>query len=391
MPDTETASEPKALRLARFLREFVSLRSTTIYDIGKYESVLWLGDLPQNQDCRSPAWQADFEPGDSWLEVRKQHFLKPPNPPDAILPWVDQNALRRALEEMPSILPSILMPDLGAEIGEGEEPPLVEHRISEHPEIQRAYDRYRPSWETWSAEYRRRESIQQVYAELFRLHTQVQKQGEIIELILGLGLLDWNDTKSTRVLRHIVTARIDLHFEPATGVIRLEPAADGAVLRIEDDMLDAERRPERSYYASVNEQLNAIGDEIWDRARMWTALKSWAGALHPDSQWSSELKPACSSVGKPMVSFAPALILRKRTQAGMVRIYDAIISRLNETNTSIPPGWLGLIEACSAMTDRPWETLGLEGEAESPAAPSNTQNRRRYFSHSLPIGNRNVL
>ena len=48
-----------------------------------------------------------------------------------------------------------------------------------------------PSDVSGSAEYRRRERIQAVYAELFRMHTQVRKQGEIVELVLGLGILDW--------------------------------------------------------------------------------------------------------------------------------------------------------------------------------------------------------
>jgi len=57
--------------------------------------------------------------------------------------------------------------------------------------------RFRPGWEAWSAEYQRRSLIQSVYAELFRLHTQVQKQGEIVELVLGLGLLAWRGNKGS--------------------------------------------------------------------------------------------------------------------------------------------------------------------------------------------------
>lgn len=336
--------EPKALRLARYLREFVGLRSTTVHDVDKYESVLWFGDMPQEPECRSPAWHNDFEAGDPWLEVRKQQLPKMPEPPAIILPWLDQEALRRATGQIPELRSTRLVPNLTVDIGEGEEPPLVEELLTDHPEVLAAYDRYRPGWGAWCVEYRRRESIQQIYAELFRLHTQVRKQGEIVELVLGLGLLGWRAEKSVPILRHIVTARVDLQFEPATGVMRLEAAADGAQLRIEDDMLEAELRPERSHYASVNEQLAAIDDEIWDRARISTALRSWAGALHPDSQWSDDLKPAAGSAGKPMVTFAPALILRKRTQAGMVRIYDSIISRLTADNVEIPPGWHGLIE-----------------------------------------------
>jgi hypothetical protein len=238
-------------------------------------------------------------------------------------------------------------PDLGAEVGDGEEPPLVEQRLEDHPEVTSAYDRFRPNWEAWSEEYQRRSRIQAVYAELFRLHTQVQKQGEIVELVLGLGLLSWpgaSKAKTPPILRHVVTARVDLHFDPATGIIQLDGAADGAQLRIEDDMLDAELRPERGHYASIGDQLSAIGDDVWDRPRMSTALKSWAGALHPDSEWSPDLKPGVGVADKPMLSFAPALILRKRTQVGMVRIYDALINRISHSNNEIPPGWISLID-----------------------------------------------
>ncbi len=344
---TDAPQESKALRLARYLKEFVGLRSTTVRDVDKYEEVLWFSDIPQEAECQSPAWSDNFEPGDPWLEVRKQQFPKPPDPPDVILPWIDQQALKRATPEMPPLRQTILLPDLQAKVADGEDPPLVTHTLTEHPEISRAYERFRPNWEVWSAEYRRRGRIQEVYAELFRMHTQLRKQGEIVELVLGLGLLDWRDPikgKTVPIRRHIVTARVDLYFDPATGIIRLEGAADGAQLRIEDDMLEAELRPERSHYASVGEQLSAIGDDVWDRASMHGALKYWSGALHSDSQWSANLMPGSNDEGRPMVSFAPALILRSRAQVGMVRIYDALINQLSNSNNDVPRGWSGLID-----------------------------------------------
>src|SRR5580704_17222921 len=345
--DTIASSESKALRLARYLKEFVGLRSTTVYDVNKYETVLWFGDMPQEPECQSPAWNDEFVPGDPWLVVHKQQFPKPPVPPEIILPWIDQQALRRADTEMPKLRPTRLEPDLEAEIGEGEEPPLVERRLDDHPEVVGAYDRYRPNWEIWSEEYQRRSLIQSVYAELFRLHTQVQKQGEIVELVLGLGLLAWRSPtrgKSAPILRHIVTARVDIHFDAATGIIRLDGSADGSQLKIEDDMLDAELRPERGHYDTVGEQLSGIGDDVWDRPSMFTALKSWAGALHPDWEWSPDLKIAVGSEHKPIVSFAPALVMRKRTQVGMVRIYDALIDRLSRDTGDVPSGWIGLVD-----------------------------------------------
>src|SRR6266511_1674781 len=96
----EAPRESKALRLARYLKEFVGLRSTTVRDVDKYETVLWFGDMPQESECESPAWKDSFEPGDPWMEVRKQQFPKPPDPPEVILPWIDQQALKQSTVEM---------------------------------------------------------------------------------------------------------------------------------------------------------------------------------------------------------------------------------------------------------------------------------------------------
>jgi hypothetical protein len=62
-----TSAEPKALRLARYLKDFVGLRSSTVHDVNKYESVQWFGDMPHETECQSPAWNDEFEPGDPWL------------------------------------------------------------------------------------------------------------------------------------------------------------------------------------------------------------------------------------------------------------------------------------------------------------------------------------
>src|ERR1700732_4981304 len=141
--DAIALSESKALRLARYLKEYVGLRSTTVYYVNKYESVLWFGDMPQEPECQSPAWNDEFVPGDPWLVVHKQQFPKPPAPPEIILPWIDQQALKRAAAEMPELRSTRLVPDLNAAIEDGEEPPLVEQRLDDHPEVIRAYGRYR--------------------------------------------------------------------------------------------------------------------------------------------------------------------------------------------------------------------------------------------------------
>ncbi|NUM56502.1 MAG: AAA family ATPase [Candidatus Hydrogenedentes bacterium] len=339
--------EGRPLKLAQYLREFVGLRTTTVRDVQQYESVLWFSEMPHDRDCRSGVWEDGRDSSDPWLEVKKQSFEKTPVPPEHLLAWLDQAELRTATVAPPTLRASALLVDENAEHGDGEPAPLTVHNLEDHPEVVEAYERYRPKWEAWSEQQRRRESIQRVYAELFRLHTQLRKQSEIVEVVLGLGLLNWRvklKASEISVRRHVVVANVEIEFEPAEGVIRLLPPGDGAKLRIEDDMLEAELRPERSHYDVVLTQLEEIGDDIWDRSRIDTALRVWSGALSADSQYFADTKEHASTGNSPCMTFAPALILRKRTQSGMVKVYDALISQLTDDSLEIPKAWLSLTD-----------------------------------------------
>ena len=208
-----------------------------------------------------------------------------------------------------------------------------------------------------------------MYAELFRLHTQVRKQGEILELVLGLGLLDWRDSSkgtSPPIQRHMVTARVDLLFDPATGIIQLNGTADGVQLRIEDDMLDAEWRPERGQYAAVSEQLSAIDDDIWDRARTFTALKAWATVLHADCEWSPELRPAIGEVEKPRVSATAA---RAPSMPKAPTTCRCRPSRVSTTRRA---------------TRRPWRMSWLTGRSTASALPANLAASAGAMQATLP-------
>ena len=343
--------ESPSLRLARYLKEFVGLRSTTVRDVAKYDSVLWFDEMPQAADCHSGAWTDDYDLEEHWLEVRKQEFERPPEPPDMIAKWVDAEALRRATSSITPLRPNILVEeDTELDLEEGETPPLVELLLEDYPEVVEAYQAFRPKWEAWAAEHRRREAVQDLYAKLFRLYSQLQKQSEIVEVVLGLGLMDWqakSGNKSIPIRRHAVVAQVELTFDPGRGVIRVGAPSEGAHLRVEDDMLEAELRPDRSNYDTVEVQLEEVGDAIWDKSLIHAPLKTWAGALSPDTVWSEGLSAKPSTENDPVVSFAPALILRKRLQTGMVRIYEKLIQNLEDEAGEVPPGW-------GELTDDDW-------------------------------------
>lgn len=347
---TEQVESP-ALRLARYLRQFVGLRTTPTRDLSKYETVLWFHSLPQVADCLSAAWAAS-DGVSPWLEVHKQRFSPPPEPPEVLRGWLDSGALKVARQDLPPLPRFIFQDDPSAVVDEGEMWPQVPVYIETRPDVSAAFVKYRDLWMAWAEDRRRREAIQKVYAELFSLHTQLQKQGELVELVLGVGLLDWRATlngKSVPVRRHVVVLDAELEFEPERGVLRVLPPGQGARPRLEDDMLEPELRPDRAEYAVVERQLQEIGDDVWERASIDAALKTWAQAVSPDLRWHSGLEIDAAHPSGQALSFAPALILRRRGQAGMARIYDELIRQL-AAGGEVPDGWASLI---ADLDDRP--------------------------------------
>ena len=301
--------ERPALRLARYMKALVGLRTTVVRNIDSYDEVLWFSDMPREDDCRSGAWVVGMHPGDSWLEVKKQDFEPPPEPPEILFPWMeDWQAFKRAAPEIPPLRSSIFVPDERAELDEGETPSMVEQSLTDHPEIQNAHDDYSPVWESWSSEYLRCEGIQKVYADLFRLRTQLLKQGEIVEVVLALGLLDWRTRPPIPIRRHAVVGSVDLKFDADAGVIRVEAPNEGAQLRLEDEMLEGELRPDRSDYQVVEDLLAEVEDDIWDEALMFGALRTWVQALDANAEWSPGMDAQVSISKGPAMSFAPALI-----------------------------------------------------------------------------------
>jgi len=63
-----STSESPDLRLAKYLKEFVRLRTTTIRDISKYDNVLWFHEMPQESDCISSAWTNEYDPESPWVD-----------------------------------------------------------------------------------------------------------------------------------------------------------------------------------------------------------------------------------------------------------------------------------------------------------------------------------
>lgn len=223
------------------------------------------------------------------------------------------------------------------------------------------------------------ESVHKVYSKLFAIHQEQLRLGEEYELVLALGLLTWQTPSGQRVRRHLIVANAVLEFEARLGKFTVRPLPDGASVRPELDMLDIEEQPARAEVIARSSLANA-GDDPWEKDCIEGVLQSLVHSINARGEYDSALEAkSVRASDKPIVEYAPALILRKRSARGLTETLKRIKERV-EKGEEIPGEFKDLAEIRSGsdvdLENDPGETnSGFEGEVFFPK-PSNEEQRR---------------
>lgn len=347
LPESEVRT--RGTGLFRFLRGMAELRNPPVRDVRRYADndgeVLWLSSLPAHKAIRT-ALSGRLKDSDRWLEVDKLDLLAVPTPPKTI-------ADRVTMPDHSRIdVPPMLRPDRDA--------PVVwdDDLQQEVPQPDPGADTFAAwiasEWEPYAAERVRRRPVAEVYQRLFRVADRVEHQGDAVELVLGFGLLSWHPEGHEPIQRHLFTVPASVKFYERSGKLKVRPAANPDPA-LELEMMDPRLRPSATQ-ADLEAEVEKVLDRLLDGAAVEPVLRQIANIIAPDALYDPQGK--APSIGpEPRVSFAPALILRRRSSAGQVRIFDTILADL-ETNNPVPAGIRQLVD----------EDAGGWG-AESPADP----------------------
>lgn len=373
----------KVVRLVDYLLRLATLRTKIIRDLADYEKVLWISDVPHERGCFALAWGRDEEhEPDEWLEVQSRREPELPAVPAQCKDWVDPSTLRKK-NELPELLPEITRQILNPDWQEGsDQPEKIPHteRLEEHHELQPAWDRYvQDKWLPWTEEHDTWETVHKVYSALFAIHQEQVRLGEEYELVLGMGLLTWQTPTGQRARRHLIVADAILEFEARLGKFIVRPHAEGAKLRPELDMLDIGDQPARAE-ETAKASLAAAEDDPGEKGCIEGVLQALVHSINSQGGYddSLEAKNARTSE-KPVVQYAPALILRKRSAKGLTEALKRIREQI-ENGEGIPSEFADLAEVRhrddSNPSDEPDDgTVDFDGEVFFPK-PSNEEQRR---------------
>ena len=243
---------------------------------------------------------------------------------------------------------------------------------------------------------------------------------ELVELVLAFGYATQQSGRDA-VRRHIATVRAVAIYDQRTGSVTIQPDPQMSELVLEEDMLDVGDRVAPAIALTVGQLLarargfegdatadaaaadttadatsGDIGHDISDDigsepepqpypgttglAALHEALETWTQAAGPEARYLPTVARHAPRYGRsPAVSFAPALILRRRGTRATVQALRSISGAIQATGTAS-----GLLEFLidpaagrPAPTGDPLTDRGRAGAAGTTPPPTRSTSPSR--------------
>ena len=372
MSETQTLydkDKDRALRLFTYLKEFVRLRSKIIRDIKTYDEVLWLHEIPHENGWYSAHWEGQQERADDvWVEFKKPKVPECPKPPAICEGWYLRADLTNT-SEIPVIQTTKYVP--ATEESDQDSPDTL--KLEDFPEVEQEWNKYLENkWLPWMGAFEKVRPAQTIYSQLFRMYQLANKLGEAYELVLGIGFLTWQTPQKQNVRRHIISAQARLDFDANTGSLSVHPSSDGAKMIFENDMLEPSELPAHDELQAIEASMQNHSENPWDIPVVYGLIRRWIYSLNPDGSFTESMTPSMSSSINPKCDFAPAIILRKRTQRGWITAFDRVIAQL-KLKKNLPNNIRNLINLKDNNSSSSQEGAGI------PSAGSSEPDSNVYF------------
>ena len=383
--NTDT-SKLEGVQLFTFIREFARLSQRPVESLESYIKTFWLDQIPHEPECSFVAWAetgTDEEETviENWLAVDRPERPDPPPVAEDLMPWVNVPQWQNSAIAVPELLYRILNPSWSEDDPEAE-PQFLE--LEDHAQLQNAWDDYvEAEWWLWAEEDRRKAQVQECYNELFSMHRTQVATGEQYEFLLAVGCLHWGTPSGGKAKRHLLVLPVTVEFDSVNAVVAVRSAGSTPEAQLETDMLVVHDRPPADIEDDAETRRSLLGDNLFHRDAK-TLLKAYVQGLDSEGVFADALDRVTGTPPqKPVVTFAPALVVRRRTSRSLIAVCESIISQLQEGEGGGVPagvrklvGELGVDESIFGEGPRERDAEdGADREVYFPLAYNDEQRR----------------
>ncbi|WP_040927849.1 AAA domain-containing protein [Saccharomonospora azurea] len=344
----------RARNLFEFLQRAQELKTTAPRTTDRYQregEVLWFADFPEHPAVQHANGLTSPASDSPLLTVDRIPRRTPPQPGTGLERWL----LGRW--DDPDRAPE-LRESLTIAVRDGAEGDQVTRqvRVTEYPHIREAYESWRAEWAAWAEEELRDRPARDFYNLLFSLFLKVKDSPEEVELVAGTACLSWRPEGHPEVSRHVFTSPLIVEFDDATGRLAVVVGDTPEAFKTELDMLDPGLIKATETVNEVRAAVRALHVHPLDREELGLFGRRLVHALDADGEYRDEDRPAAATEDAT-VTFAPALILRKRSQRGLVEVFQTLTGQLAGAET-VPDGILPLLDPDQVPAVEPTTTGG---------------------------------
>lgn len=197
-------------------------------------------------------------------------------------------------------------------------------------QILEEYSQWKPLWKEWARTEKKKRQVQKFYEYLFHLRQTLAAQERPLEIVLGKGML-YGQFKEA-IHHPLITTRLELDFDPLSGVARLTPVPNQ--LSIEMEMLADIQLPNHKELMALKKDIEQGSIDPYDDAQLEATLKSFVRYLHPDGQFS-KVGGDVAPTKKPKITMETSLFVREISTAKLTVDLKNTIDYINAGN-SIP-------------------------------------------------------
>ena len=361
----DPGNRDKALRVFKYLRDLHKLGSVNRTNEGN--QVLWIARLPEhNSYIECNLWRIDWreeEDDRPWLKLRKPTQKNPafPSFPNNV---AFEGKLQTVSSETQKIF-HVFNNFFGPSPSEDQLLSLSWANVDTDLSLLAQSDSTIPvdsltrylqsSLYPYLDELKQLFDARRAYQQVYALYHDFKKQAEELELLLGVGLLSWAPGEGTPISRHLIALSAEIDFNSKTGAIVVDTQNPARKPAVETDMLDpTDLGPDK--VAEAEKDLAELNSTSRDIPKLHEILPRFANTIGGRGNGMymadvrDEYKERASRI--PVVTFSPALILRKRSSRAFHNFVQSVIDHPEEKLTGTTATFSKLSEIYISEKDR---------------------------------------
>lgn len=349
-----------------FLKEYNEISNPVITEIGKQKWSLKLSELPQLKELWSIYHTQDLD-SQKILEIKKPILEACPLPNEIIINWLLGNWRKASVENV--LYKEFIESEVDNENGQ---PETLNEYFDEVEERVNSFNEWITKRNRWRTIELPKEQGLELYNNLYKLYSDMKKESESVELVLGDGHIYWKTTERT-IDHSAILQRVQLKFDPEkpSFIVKFEEQKT----EIYTPMLRVISSINQTMLSEIIQESETGTNHIADIQNNKVFFKRLINVLDEKGKLVDEFENGYSG---PMIKFAPILFLRKRT-LGFSLFIDKIIEELeNNPNIEFPDFFENLIgnhkeQTEAVVTEDNWNESGIDEDILLTLPANNEQ------------------